>query len=77
MTLVSTIWFSGMPDIMMWPEIIMAIILWVKSKMATVTARLSYINYHHFQQNEPQSIILMSTIGFSCIPDIVCGWKVH
>ena len=77
MTLVSTIWFSGTPDIMVWPEIILAIALLVKSKMATITARLSYINYHHFRQNGPQSIILMSTIGFSGIPDIVCGWEVH
>ena len=77
MTLVSTISFSDVPDIMVGPEIILAIALWVKSKMATITARLSYINYHHIRQNGPKSIILMSTIGFSGIPDIVCGWKVH
>ena len=72
MTLVSTIWFSGMPDIMVLPEILLA-----SAKKATITARLSYINYHHFRQNGPQSIVLLSTIGFSGIPDIVCGWKVH
>ena len=77
MTLVSTIWFSGMADIMVCPEIILAIALWVKSKMTTITARLSYINYHHSRQNGPKSKILMSTIGFSGIPDIVCGWEVH
>ena len=77
MTLLSTIWFSGMSDIMVMPEIISAIALWVKSKMATITAKLSDINYHHSRQNGPQSIILMSTIGFSGIPGIVCGWKVH
>ena len=27
---------------MVWPEIILAIELWLKSKMATITARLSY-----------------------------------
>ena len=59
------------------PEIIFAIALWVKSKMATITARLSYLNYHHFRQKGPKSIILMSTIGFSGIPDIMCGWKVR
>ena len=77
MTLVYTIWFSDMPDIMVWPEIILAFELWVKSKMATITARLSYINYQHFRRSGPKSIILMSTIGFSGIPDIVFGWKVH
>ena len=49
--LVSTIWFSDMPDIMVWPEVILAIALWVKSKMAIITAKLSYINYYHFRQN--------------------------
>ena len=77
MTLVFTIWFAGMPDIMGWPEIILAIALWVKSKMAAITAKFSYINYHHFRQNGPQSIVLMYTNGFSGIADIVCGWKVH
>ena len=52
--LVSTIWFSGMPDIMVWPKIILAIALWVKCKMATITASLSYINYHPFRQNRQQ-----------------------
>ena len=65
-----------MPDIMVWPEIILAIALWVKSKMATITVKVKLCK-NHFRQNGPQSIILMSTIGFSGIPDIVCGWKVH
>ena len=42
MILVPTIGFSGMPDIMMWPEIILDIALWVKSKMASISASLSY-----------------------------------
>ena len=40
MTLVSTILFPGMPDIMVWPEIILAIALWVKFKMATITVKV-------------------------------------
>ena len=40
--------------LMVLPGIMLAIALWVKSKMATLTARLSYINYHHFRQNGPQ-----------------------
>ena len=42
MILVPTIGFSDMPDIMMWPEIILDIALWVKSKMASIFASLSY-----------------------------------
>ena len=42
MILVSTIGFSYMPDIVIWPEIILDIELWVKSKMASISARLSY-----------------------------------
>ena len=44
MILVSTKGFSGMPDIMVWPEIILDIALWVNSKMATISARLSLID---------------------------------
>ena len=36
MILVSTIGFSYMPDIMILPEIILDIALWVKSKMASI-----------------------------------------
>ena len=42
MILVSTIGFSCMPDITVWPEIILGIALWVKFKMASISARLSY-----------------------------------
>ena len=40
--MVSTIGFSCMPGIMVWPEIILDIALWVKSKMASISARSSY-----------------------------------
>ena len=42
MILVSTIGFSCLPNIMVWPEITLDIALWVKSKMASIFARLSY-----------------------------------
>ena len=42
MILVSTMEFSDIPDIMVLPEIILDITLWVKSKMASIPARLSY-----------------------------------
>ena len=42
MILVSTIMFSCMPDIMVWPDIILDIALWVKSMMASLSARLTY-----------------------------------
>ena len=62
---------------MMWPEIILVIALWEKSKMASISTRLSHINYHYFRQNGQKSIILVSAIGFSGMRDIVCDWKVH
>ena len=66
-----------MPDIMVWAKIILVIALVIKSKMASIAARLSYINYHHFRQKGQKSIIVSTIIGFSGMPDIVCGWKVH
>ena len=42
MILISTMDFSYMPDIMGLQETILDIVLWVKSKMASISARLSY-----------------------------------
>ena len=42
MILVSTMDFSDMRDIMVLQETILDIAFWVKSKMATISARLSY-----------------------------------
>ena len=42
MILVSTMDFSDMPDIMVLQETILDIALWAKSKMAFISARLSY-----------------------------------
>ena len=42
MILLSTIGYSCMADIMVWPEIILYIVLLVKSEMASISARLSY-----------------------------------
>ena len=36
MIFVSTIGFSGMPELVVWSEIILDIVLWVKSKMAAI-----------------------------------------
>ena len=36
---VSTIVFSGMPDLVLWSEIILDIALWVKSQMAAIWPR--------------------------------------
>ena len=36
MNFVSTIGFSGMPDLVVWSEITLDIALWVKSKMAAI-----------------------------------------
>ena len=39
MILVSTIRFSGMPDVVVWSEIILDVALWVKSNMAAFCPR--------------------------------------
>ena len=39
MNLVSTIQFSGMPDLVVWSEITLDVALWVKSKMAAFCPR--------------------------------------
>ena len=39
MILASTIDFSDMSDIRVWPEIILDMALWAKSKMAYISAR--------------------------------------
>ena len=57
-----------MPDIMVWPEIILDIAMWVKSKMASISARLCY---KLTSSNRRKSILLVSTLGFSGMPDIV------
>ena len=36
---VSTIRFSGMPDLVVWSEITLDVALWVKSKMAAICPR--------------------------------------
>ena len=36
MIFVSTIGFSGMPDLVVWSEITLNIALWLKSKMAAI-----------------------------------------
>ena len=42
MILLSTMDLSDMPDLMVLQETILDIALWVKSKMASISARLSY-----------------------------------
>ena len=39
MIFVSTIGFSGMPDLVVWSEITLDIALWLKSKMAAILPR--------------------------------------
>ena len=75
MILIFIIGFSCMPDIMVWPEIILDIALWVKSKMASILARFSY-KLTSFSTEWMQIIILVCTIGFSGMPDMVVWFKV-
>ena len=44
MILVSTMGFSGTPDIVVWPENTLDIALWVKFKMAAIYSRSNNIN---------------------------------
>ena len=46
---VSTIGCAGMPDIKVWPEIILDIALWVTSQMASGYAMSIFIKYHYEQ----------------------------
>ena len=52
MILVSTIGFSGMPDLVMWPENTLDIELWVKNpKMATNSRNLESDRCYIFRDN--------------------------
>ena len=39
MIFMATIGFSGMPDLVVWSEITLDIVLWVKSKMVAICSR--------------------------------------
>ena len=72
---VSTIGFSGMPDLVLWSEIILDIALRVKSKMAAIWPR-SNIKLISFPMNRNRCMILVSTIRFSGMPDLVVLSKI-
>ena len=61
MILVSTIRFSGMPDLVVLSEITLDVALWVKSKMAAFCSR----------SNRGRFMFKVSIMGFSGMPDIV------
>ena len=64
MILVSTMDFSDMPDIMVRPGIILAIALWVKSKMASISAKLSYkLTSFPTEWTQKHNFGVYSTIG--------------
>ena len=46
--LVSTIWFSGMPDLVVRSKITLTIALQIKSKMSYVGPKSNNINWYHF-----------------------------
>ena len=70
MILVSTIGFSGMPDLVVWSEITLDIALWVKYKMAAFVQGQT-INSYHFQNDRGKFVFLVSIMGFSGTPYIV------
>ena len=59
-----------MPQIMVWPEIILDIALWVKSKMASISARLSYKLTFSTEWTQKHNFGVCH-VGFSGMPDIV------
>ena len=78
MILVSTIWFRDMPDIMVWPEIILVIALVSKIQDDSHFCKIKLYKLPLFSTERIEKIILMSTIRrFSGMPDILCDWKVH
>ena len=63
-----------MPEIVVWPKIILDIALWVKSKMASISARLSY-KLPSFSTEWTQKHNF-GVIGFSGMPDIVKWFEI-
>ena len=61
--LVSTIGFSGMPDLVVWSEITLDIALWENPRWPPFVQGQT-INWYHFQQNRGIFILLKSIIRF-------------
>ena len=67
MILVSSIRFSGMPDL---STITLEVALWVKSKRPPF-AQSQIVNQYHFQHKQGRFMFMVSIMGFSGMPDIV------
>ena len=70
MILVSTIWFSGMPDLVVWSEITLDVALWVNPRWPPF-AQGQTVNQYHFRHNRGRFMFEVSIMGFSGMPDIV------
>ena len=65
MILVSTVGFSGMPDLMMWSAITLDIALWVENPRWPPFVQGQSINSYHFRHNRGRFMFLVSIMGFS------------
>ena len=73
---VSIMGFSGMPDIVVLSENILDIALWVENPRWPPFAQGLTINWYIFRQNRSRVTILVSTIWFSGMPDLVVGLEI-
>ena len=73
---VSIMGFSGIPDIVVLSENILDIALWVENPRWPPFAQGQTTNWYIFRQNRSRLTILVSTIGFSGMPDLVVGLEI-
>ena len=71
MILVSTIGFTGMPYLVMWTQSALDIPLWVKHPRWLPFGQGQTLNKYNFPQNRSRCMILVSTMGFSDMSDLM------
>ena len=92
MILVSTIWFSGMPDIMVWPEKhnfdvyhnrvfgYARHIVWLENTLDIalwLKSKMETRNYYNCQQKGSRFVILVTTIGEGKLSDFLTKPKTN
>ena len=73
---VSIMGFLCMPDIVVLSENILDIALWVENPRWPPFAQGQTINLYILRQNSSRLTILVSSIGFSGMPDLVVGLEI-
>ena len=72
----SIVGFSNMPDIVVLSGNILYIALWVENPRWPPFDQGQTINWYIFRQNRSRLTILVSTIGFSGMTDLVVGLEI-